>query len=52
MKAGGVFTPKNLRPISPERGLAPKYYDLRLGKRVSCDVAKGAPVSWDLLYKV
>jgi len=49
MKAGNVLTPKNLRRIRPGHGLAPKYYDLLLGKRVSCDVSKGTPVSWDLV---
>ena len=49
MKAGDVLTPKNLRRIRPGHGLAPKYYDLLLGKRVSCDVSKGTPVSWDLV---
>jgi len=49
MKAGDVLTPKNLRRIRPGHGLAPKYYDLLLGKRVSCDVSKGTPVSWELV---
>lgn len=52
LKAGDVLTPKNLRRIRPGNGLAPKYYDLLLGKRVNCDIAKGTPVSWDLLYQV
>lgn len=49
MKAGDVLTPNNLRRIRPGHGLAPKYYDLLLGKRVSCDVSKGTPVSWELV---
>jgi len=49
MKVGEVLTPENLRRIRPGRGLAPKYYDLLLGKMVLKDVAKGTPLSWDLV---
>lgn len=49
MKAGDVFTEENLRRIRPGFGLAPKYYELLLGRRVKNEVAKGTPVSWDLL---
>jgi sialic acid synthase SpsE len=30
-------------------GLAPKWFDEVLGKRLNGDVAKGMPVSWDAL---
>lgn len=49
MKAGDTFTPKNLRIIRPGMGLPPKYYEVFLGKKVSCDLPKGTPVSWKLL---
>ncbi len=49
MKAGEEFTPENLRDIRPGYGLSPKYYDVILGKRVSRDVSKGTPVSWELI---
>ncbi|HJW27032.1 MAG TPA: pseudaminic acid synthase [Rhodocyclaceae bacterium] len=49
IKAGSMLTPENLRIIRPGRGLAPKYYDIVLGKRVSRDVTKGTPLSWDLV---
>ena len=49
MKAGDVLTPENLRRIRPGHGLAPKYYESLLGKRLSCDVAKGTPVVWALV---
>jgi pseudaminic acid synthase len=49
MKAGEVFTAENLRRIRPGLGLAPKHYEMLLGRRVKNDVAKGTPVSWDLL---
>ena len=49
MKAGDVLTAQNLRRIRPGAGLAPKHYDALLGRRVGRDVAKGTPVSWDIL---
>jgi len=49
MKAGDVLTSQNLRRIRPGHGLAPKYYDVFLNKRVSKAVRKGTPVSWSLI---
>lgn len=49
MKAGELLTEKNLRRIRPGLGLSPKYYDLVLGKVIKKDVAKGTPLSWELL---
>ena len=49
MKAGEVFTPKNLRAVRPGLGLAPKYYERLIGKVVQKDVKKGTPVNWTIL---
>jgi N-acetylneuraminate synthase len=49
LKAGDEFTIDNLRAIRPGLGLPPKYYDQLLGRRVSRNVSRGTPVSWDLL---
>lgn len=49
MKAGDVITDKNMRSIRPGLGLAPKYYDLVLGRTVKKDIKRGTPVSWDFL---
>ena len=49
MKAGDVFTEKNLRRIRPGMGLSPKYYDALLGRCVKCDVKRGTPISWDVV---
>ena len=49
MKAGDVFTEKNLRRIRPGMGLSPKYYDVLLGRCVKCDVKRGTPLSWALI---
>lgn len=47
--AGEVLTTKNLRCIRPGMGLAPKYYDLLLGRRIKCAVSRGTPMTWELL---
>lgn len=49
MKAGDVFTVRNLRVVRPGEGLHPRYFDQLLGRRISRDAKRGTPVSWDLL---
>jgi sialic acid synthase SpsE len=49
LKAGETLTEANLKLIRPGSGLAPKYYDLVLGKRINADVKRGTPLSWDLI---
>ncbi len=49
MRAGDIFTPRNVRAVRPGFGLAPKHYDEILGKRVSCDVVVGTPLSLELV---
>lgn len=49
LKAGDSLTGQNLRAVRPGFGLPPKYYELLLGKKVSKDVPKGTPVTWDIL---
>lgn len=49
LQAGDILTPKNVRAIRPGYGLPPKYLDQILGKRVSKSIAKGTPISWDLV---
>jgi len=49
MKAGDKFSEDNLRCIRPSYGLAPKYYDQLLGRKVRGDVKKGTPLSWALV---
>ena len=49
MAAGDLLTPLNLRAIRPGYGLAPKFMDRLLGRRVSRAVTKGTPMGWDLL---
>jgi pseudaminic acid synthase len=49
MKAGDVFTAKNLRVVRPGEGLHSRYYDQLLGRRINRDAKRGTPLSWDLL---
>ena len=49
MAIGDVFTPETLRVVRPGLGLAPKYYDIVLGKRITRDASKGTPVEWDFV---
>ena len=49
MKEGDVLTEKNLRIVRPGLGLAPKYYDILIGKKVNKDVNKGTAVDWELV---
>ncbi len=49
MAEGDVFTESNLRSVRPGFGLAPRHYDVLLGKRVNRALTKGTPVSWDLI---
>ena len=49
VKKDEKFTTKNLRVIRPGDGLPSKYFGILLGKKASCDVKKGAPMSWKLV---
>lgn len=48
LRAGEAISRENLRVVRPGFGLAPKYHDVVLGKRVNRDVPAGTPVAWDL----
>ena len=43
------FTKENLRIIRPGNGLAPKYYNKVLGRKVNKKLKKGTAVKWDYL---
>ncbi|GAB3443597.1 pseudaminic acid synthase [Massilia solisilvae] len=49
VKAGEALTPENMRIVRPGFGLAPKYYDLLIGRRVNKDLAKGTAMSWEYI---
>lgn len=49
MKAGDVITEKNMRSIRPGLGLAPRYYDVLIGKTIRKAIQAGTPVSWNMV---
>ena len=40
---------ENLRIVRPGLGLAPKYYNVIIGKKVNRNVKKGTAVNWQLI---
>lgn len=44
VKAGDVFTAKNLRSVRPGFGVHPKYYNELIGTKALVDLAKGTPM--------
>lgn len=49
LKAGDVLTMENIRAIRPGLGLAPKYIDMVLGRRLNQDAVRGTAIKWELL---
>lgn len=49
MKKGDILDVTTLRAIRPGYGLAPKYYELILGKIIMKDVQAGTALSWNLI---
>lgn len=45
--AGEIFTTNNIRVIRPGNGLAPKFYEMILGKKAVQEIKKGTPIVWD-----
>ncbi len=49
IQAGEPFTPENVRSIRPGQGLHTQYYEQVLGKTAATHIAKGTPLSWELI---
>jgi len=49
VKRGETFTAANLRSIRPGYGLHTRHLNDVLGKRATCDIERGTPLSWDLV---
>lgn len=49
MKAGELFTEKNIRSIRPGNGLSPKYLCEILGKQAKENIVAGTPLSWEII---
>ena len=51
LRAGEVITAEAVRSVRPGYGLAPKYLDDVIGRRVAQDIIRFSPVSLELLEK-
>jgi len=49
--AGQKFSQDNIRSIRPGYGLSPKFIDEVIGKTAECDIDKGTPFNWELVYE-
>lgn len=49
VRAGEAFTTANVRSIRPADGLHTRYLDVVLGKKACRDIARGTPLSWDMV---
>lgn len=49
--AGEPLTERNVRSIRPGSGLHPRHYEAVLGRTAARDIARGTPLSWDLLER-
>ncbi|MFA5033999.1 MAG: N-acetylneuraminate synthase family protein, partial [bacterium] len=46
IKAGEVFTEKNIRSIRPGYGLHPKYLKDIIGRKATQNITRGTPLKW------
>ena len=46
LKAGEVITENDIRSVRPGYGVAPKYFNDFIGKKVLGDIEKNTPVTW------
>ncbi len=49
VRAGEVFTEKNVRSIRPGAGMPPKHLGEILGRHAAKDVERGTPLAWELI---
>jgi sialic acid synthase SpsE len=49
VKAGEVFTARNVRSIRPGDGLPPRDLPKILGRSAVSDIARGTPLAWNLV---
>jgi pseudaminic acid synthase len=49
IKAGEIFTMKNIKSIRPADGISPKYLNEILGKKAVSNIERGTPLNWDLI---
>ena len=49
LKAGDVITPDSVRSVRPGFGLAPKYWDAVIDKRLTCDIKSKTAVRFEFI---
>lgn len=49
IRANETFTKENVRIIRPGDGLAPKYFDIIIGRRAKAELKRGTPLTMDHL---
>jgi N-acetylneuraminate synthase len=49
LEAGALITRDAITTARPANGLAPRYFDRLVGRRLTQDVKRGMPASWDLV---
>lgn len=49
LKAGDVITEDAIRSVRPGFGLAPRYLQQLIGRRIKAEVSFATPVSWDVI---
>lgn len=49
LRQGDVITPDSIRSVRPGYGLAPKYFDQVVNRKVKKDVTMGTAVTWNLV---
>lgn len=47
--AGSTLSREDLRIVRPGHGLAPKHYDMLIGRRASRDLKAGTAANWDMV---
>ena len=47
--AGDTYTKDNVRVIRPSDGLAPKFFDIIIGKKATTDIKQGTPLNWNII---
>ncbi len=49
MKKGDILSKENVRCVRPGMGLAPKFFNEVIGRKISQDVSIGTPLNWSLI---
>jgi pseudaminic acid synthase len=49
IRAGDVLSADNLKIIRPAHGLAPKYWDIVIGRKAIRDIKAGTPLTWSTI---